>query len=64
MVLKCRTLHKRVAAIGFQTAMPSTPVVNKENKKLVLGGVKYYIDLEPEKTITFSSEMGTSILPL
>uniref|UniRef100_A0A667G2Z0 Uncharacterized protein n=1 Tax=Lynx canadensis TaxID=61383 RepID=A0A667G2Z0_LYNCA len=26
--------------------------------------VKYYVDLEPEKTITFSSEMGTSILPL
>lgn len=57
MVLKCRTLHKRVAAIGFQTAMPSTPVVNKANKKLVLREVKYYIDFEPEKIITFSSEM-------
>jgi len=63
MVLKCRTLHKRVAAIGFQTAMPSIPVVDKANKELLLRGVKYYIDLEPEKTITFSSEMGTSVLP-
>lgn len=26
--LKCRILHKRVAAIAFQTAMPSIPVVN------------------------------------
>lgn len=26
--LKCQTLHKRVAAIAFQTAMPSIPVVD------------------------------------
>lgn len=50
MILNCRTLHKRVAAIGFQTAMPSTPVVDKANRKLLLRGIKYYLDLEPEKT--------------
>lgn len=58
MVHKCRTLHKRVAAIGFQTAMPSIPVVDKANKELLLKGVKYCIDLELEKTITFSFRNG------
>lgn len=63
MVLKCRTLHKRIAAIGFQTAMPFIPVVDKADKELLLRGVKYRIDLDLEKTITFSSEMEISILP-
>lgn len=50
--LKCQILHKRVAAITFQTAMPSIPVVHTSKRKiyLFLRGVKCYLDTKPEKT--------------
>lgn len=32
--LKCQILHKRVAAIAFQTAMPSIPVVDTGRRNM------------------------------
>lgn len=31
---KCRTLHKKLAATRFQTAMPSTLVVDKADREI------------------------------
>lgn len=48
MILSAK-LHKRVAAIGFQTAMPFIPVADI----YLLRGGEYYLDSRPEKTGNF-----------
>lgn len=45
--------YKSIAAPGFQTAMPSLPVVDKANRNICartfLRAVKCYLDAKPEK---------------
>lgn len=63
MILSAK-LHKRVAAVRFQTAIPFTPVIDKANRD-IFGPhrSKVLLDSDPADTREFYlQKLGASIL--
>ena len=61
-ILKGRTLHKRITAIGFQTAVPSIPMVDKAKRELLLRSKLLFRFRTWENKRILSSDVGKSIL--
>ena len=61
-ILKGQILHKRITAIGFQTAVPSIPMVDKAKRELLLRSKLLFRFRTWENKRILSSDVGKSIL--